>query len=187
MLTKIDQFNHKYLTQNAEVAISPPWFMPYLPQGKPLKILDLAAGLSPLGLYLAHQGHSLVFVDGSQEAMQKLSAYGHNHGLTTTTWVTDLEDPKTKLLDQAWFKKQAYEVILIINYLNLPLTHKVHQLLKPKGVLILETFYGQPHLQGPKNPAFYLQNKHLENLHQSYRILKQLYKAPKICLALTPR
>ena len=109
-----------------------------LPKGK---ALDIAIGEGRNGVYLATQGFEVVGLDISKKGLAKAHQLAKQNGVTIKTRVVDLENHQ--------LKKNAYDVILLMYYMQRDLWPQINDALKPGGMAIIET-YNVDHLKHQK-------------------------------------
>jgi SAM-dependent methyltransferase len=111
------------------------------------RVLDLACGGGRHACYLASLGYRVDAVDIDLRASEPVRA------TAGVTWLErDLEN------DAVEIEAQAYQGVVVTNYLHRPLLPKLLAALAPDGgVLIYETFaHGQQRFGRPRNPAHLL-------------------------------
>ena len=105
----------------------------YLPDGKPLKILDIGTGTGFFACLLASQGHQVTGIDLTPEMIAGAEHMADLLGLHAEFRVNDAEDPD--------FEAESFDALVTRN-LTWILPHaskafrKWHRILKPGGVLI---------------------------------------------------
>jgi SAM-dependent methyltransferase len=124
-----------------------PWvarFAHLIPAGA--RVLDYACGHGRHARYLAARGCAVVAVDRDELALAPLHAV---RGVTVRT--LDLEG-------SAWpLAGEAFDAIVVANYLHRPRLAELLATLKPTGILLYETFaVGNESYGRPSNPAFLL-------------------------------
>jgi SAM-dependent methyltransferase len=104
-------------------------------------VLDLACGGGRHARHLAGLGHEVTAVDREPQALAGVRFVR-----------ADLED------GSPWpLPGEAFQGIVVANYLHRPLTPLIERALAPGGVLIYETFMaGNERFGKPSNPAFLL-------------------------------
>lgn len=110
------------------------------------RVLDLACGGGRHAVYLAGRGHPVLAVDQSLELARPL------RDTPGVDWrQADLEAAP-------WpFPGEAFQGVVVTNYLHRPLFPLLLEVLAPGGVLIYETFsMGQARYGRPRNPAHLL-------------------------------
>ena len=124
------------------------------------KVLDVACGRGRHSLLLASAGFDVHAIDRNPDAIAFLRATAERLRLTIACDVLDLEtDPPPAL------SHDAYEAVVVFNYLHRPLMPALCAALKPGGRLFYETFTARQAERGhPKNPAFLLKDGELAEL-----------------------
>jgi len=109
-------------------------------------VLDVASGSGRHARFLAARGFQVTAVDRDETALAPLRSV---RGVRVQ--VADLEAG-------AWpFPSEAFDGIVVVNYLHRPLFDSLLASLRPGGILIYETFMqGNERLGRPSNPAFLL-------------------------------
>jgi len=109
-------------------------------------VLDLACGEGRHARYLAGLGYQVEAVDRDRAALDTLAGVG---GVVAR--YADLEA-------EAWpYASGSFDGIVVANYLHRPLVPGMLASLRPRGVLIYETFaLGNEKLGRPSNPEFLL-------------------------------
>jgi len=145
-----------FLTQNIHL----------LPRGK---ALDIAMGEGRNGVYLATQGFEVVGLDISPKGLAKAHKLAQLNKVTIETRVVDLENHR--------LEKNAYDVILLMYYMQRDLWPQIKDALKPGGMAIIET-YNIDHLKHAKfNPKWLLKpNELLDAFHDMKIIRYQAYE-----------
>jgi SAM-dependent methyltransferase len=128
-----------------------------------LRALDLACGGGRHARYLAAQGFDVHAVD-KQVPLETLGERARFEQL-------DLEAPGAAT--QAWpLPSDAYDLIVVTNYLYRPSFQRILECLKAGGVLVYETFMdGNAQFGSPKNPDFLLRPGELLELTKSLQVL----------------
>jgi len=107
-------------------------------------ILDLACGAGRHMRWLAENGHSCLGVDRSSEALEVAKAHGE-------VLLADIENGPWPL------EGQRFDAVIVTHYLWRPLMPRILTSLKPKGLLIYETFaMGQETIGKPSRSDFLL-------------------------------
>jgi tellurite methyltransferase len=131
-------------------------------------VLDVAAGSGRHAIYLATQGWSVRAVDRDADALAALDRQAHALGVTIATSCIDLETGDVDL------GRERYGTILVFNYLHRPLVPTLVRALKPRGVLLYETFtIGQRARGHPRNPDFLLRDGELAALVVPLEVIRQ--------------
>jgi tellurite methyltransferase len=132
-----------------------------LPKGK---ALDIAIGEGRNGVYLATQGFEVVGLDISEKGLAKAHQLAKQNGVTIKTRVVDLENHQ--------LKKNAYDVILLMYYMQRDLWPQINDALKPGGMAIIET-YNVDHLKHQKfNPKWLLKTNELIDAFKDMKIIR---------------
>lgn len=140
-----------FLTQNIHL----------LPRGR---ALDIAMGEGRNGVYLATQGYEVVGLDISPKGLAKAHQLAEHHHVKIETRVVDLENHR--------LEKNAYDVILLMYYMQRDLWPQLNQALKPGGMAIIET-YNLDHLKHARfNPKWLLQPNELVNAFKDMKIIR---------------
>ena len=121
-------------------------------------VLDLACGLGKNALYLARQGCSVTAVDGSVEALHKLEAAARAFGLGQR-----IEGIQADLDDYS-LPVKAFDLVLVVRYLNRALFADIDASLRAGGVLIYKTFNRNILKERPGfNPDYTIETEELLN------------------------
>lgn len=132
-----------------------------LPKGK---ALDIAMGEGRNGVYLATQGFDVVGLDISPKGLAKAQQLAKQNGVTLETRVVDLESHQ--------LEKNAYDVILLMYYMQRDLWPQIKDALKPGGMAIIET-YNIDHLKHQKfNPKWLLKSNELVTAFPGLKIIR---------------
>jgi SAM-dependent methyltransferase len=94
------------------------------------RVLDLAAGVSPTGLFLAKRGLQVIAFDISSLALRLLQQRFKDEGLRLDCALIDLTDP--------WLPVAHFDVILDFYFLSHSLLDRCRSALKPGGLLFCE-------------------------------------------------
>ena len=94
------------------------------------RALDVACGAGRNALYLAERGFEVDGVDISAAALSRVRSSARQRSLRLNLIEHDLDQPLA--LDT------AYQLILVIRYVNLPLMRQLKDYLAPGGLLICE-------------------------------------------------
>ncbi len=168
-----DRWNKKYDT---EVFIFGKQPVPFLTQNIHLlpkgKALDIAMGEGRNGVYLATQGFEVVGVDISEKGLAKARQLAEQHNVNIETRVVDLENHQ--------LEKNAYDVILLMYYMQRDLWPQIKLALKPGGMAIIET-YNIDNLKHMKfNTKWLLQTNELVKAFGDMKIIRyQAYEDDK--------
>ena len=140
-----------FLTQNIHL----------LPKGR---ALDIAMGEGRNGVFLATQGFEVVGLDISEKGLAKAHQLAKQNGVAIETRVVDLENHH--------LQKNAYDVILLMYYMQRDLWPQIKDALKPGGMAIIET-YNVDHLKHAKfNPKWLLKSNELVEAFKDMKIIR---------------
>lgn len=132
-----------------------------LPKGK---ALDIAIGEGRNGVFLATQGFEVVGLDISEKGLAKAQQLAKQNGVSIETRVVDLENHQ--------LEKNAYDVILLMYYMQRDLWPQINDALKPGGMAIIET-YNVDHLKHQKfNPKWLLKTNELLEAFKDMKIIR---------------
>ncbi len=100
----------------------------------PVKILDMPCGAGRNAFWLGRLGHEIVTadLDGSRVFGVAVNARQQTAGAIFSV-ICDAEKPLP-------FADASFDLVLIVHYVSADLLTRVHQVLKPDGHLIYETF-----------------------------------------------
>ncbi len=104
------------------------------------RALDLAAGEGRNAVFLARRGLMVDAIDISTVGLAKAEMLAADHGVEIQTIAADLEHFS--------LPREAYDVVVVFNYLQRDLFEDIEAALKPGGVLVFET-YTVAHLEIP--------------------------------------
>jgi tellurite methyltransferase len=123
--------------------------------------LDLACGSGRHALWLARQGLRTVALDRDRDALAGLAAAACAERLPAAPLRADAEAPAGLPLAAGRFG-----AVVVTRFLHRALAPRLETLLAPGGLLVYETFtVRQRELgQGPRNPAFLLEEGELDRL-----------------------
>ena len=142
----------QFLVDNVEI----------LPRGR---VLDVAMGFGRNSIYLARLGFRVEGVDISAEAVHNALEAAQKAGVTIKAQVVDLE---SYTID-----KDAYDVIMCLNYLQRSLITQIKDGLRIGGMVVYETFIvDQAQFGKPKNPDYLLEHNELLNMFSDFRCLR---------------
>ena len=136
-------------------------------QLKPGRALDVACGAGRNSLFLAAAGFAVDAIDISEAGLERLRADATGSGLSIRALAADLEHGIPDKLSL----ESAYDLIVVVRYVNLPLLASLADRLAPTGVLLSEQ-----HLQtvedviGPRNPAYRLAPNELLDTVRELRV-----------------
>ena len=160
-----DRWDKKYGTEAYIFGKEP---VPFLKQNTHLlpkgKVLDIAIGEGRNGVYLATQGFEVVGLDISEKGLAKAHQLAKQNGVSIETRVVDLEHHQ--------LEKNAYDVILLMYYMQRDLWPQINDALKPGGMAIIET-YNVDHLKHQKfNPKWLLKSNELLKAFKDMKIIR---------------
>ena len=129
---------------------------------------DLACGRGRHAIAVAERGARVAALDRSPEALAHLRASARAGGLPVDAVRADLEANSGIPL-----RPGACAVILVFRFLYRPLVTGIHDLLRPGGLLLYETFmvHQRQFGYGPRNPAFLLEPGELRRLFPTLEVL----------------
>jgi len=134
-----------------------------LPRGR---ALDVAMGSGRSAIYLAKMGFQVEGVDTSREAVEAALARAVKEGVSIQTRVEDLE--KIPYIDE-----EAYDLVICFNYLQRSLMPQMKNWVKPRGMLVYETFIvDQVKFGKPRNPDHLLRHNELLHTFLDFRVLR---------------
>ncbi len=129
-------------------------------------VLDLACGSGRNGIYLIKQGQPVVFADRRQAVLDDIAQDLEGNELATF-WAVNLEHPGCNPL-----AGHSFAAILVFRYLHRPLFAPLKASVKPRGLVVYETFtIDQPRFGRPSNPNFLLRPGELEDTFSNWNIL----------------
>ncbi|HUG54422.1 MAG TPA: rhodanese-like domain-containing protein [Vicinamibacteria bacterium] len=132
------------------------------------RALDVASGSGRHALLLSAAGLSVRGVDRDAEALAELKASARRLGLRVETEVKDLETGAADL------GEEAYEIVLVVNYLHRPLFPAITRTLRKGGWLIYETYTTAQAERGkPTDPQFLLEPGELPRLVAPLEVVRQ--------------
>jgi tellurite methyltransferase len=133
-----------------------------LPRGR---ALDVAMGSGRNAIYLARMGFGVEGIDSSREAVDEALNRAAEAGVSIKTRVEDLERiPR--------FEEEAYDLVICFNYLQRPLIPQMKNWVRPRGMLVYETFIvDQARFGKPRNPDYLLKHNELLNWFRDFRVL----------------
>ncbi len=160
-----DRWDKKYSTEAYIFGKEP---VPFLKQNVHLlpkgKALDIAIGEGRNGVFLATQGFEVVGLDISEKGLAKAHQLAKQNGVIIETRVVDLENHQ--------LEKNAYDVILLMYYMQRDLWPQIADALKPGGMAIIET-YNIDHLKHQKfNPKWLLKSNELLGAFKDMKIIR---------------
>lgn len=118
------------------------------------RALDVACGRGRHARWLAARGLDVHALDRNADAIAELTRTADEQHLPIVAEVIDLEDDAS----QPTLAAGSYDVIVVTNYLHRPLFPVLRAALRPRGLLIYETFTRAQAARGkPTNPDFLLE------------------------------
>ncbi|MGH7905816.1 MAG: class I SAM-dependent methyltransferase [Candidatus Binataceae bacterium] len=127
--------------------------------------LDVAAGRGRHSIALARAGMSVIAVDHSIVALEILDRAARGECLQIFPVVAELEN--------FIIRKQKYQLVLNVNFLDRALMPALSQALVPGGFLLFDTFLAdQAALGHPRNPDFLLQHYELRSMLEGLELLR---------------
>jgi rhodanese-related sulfurtransferase len=146
-----------------------PWLVSHVglaPRGA--RTLDVACGRGRHALLLAGAGYPVRAVDRDPDRIAALRASALKLRLPLEAEVVDLESGAVSLGDGEW------ELVLVFRYLHRPLFPALVRALRPRGLLVYETFTtGHARHGGPTNPDFLLEPGELPRLVAPLEVIRQ--------------
>ncbi|NVK29648.1 MAG: methyltransferase domain-containing protein [Gammaproteobacteria bacterium] len=121
------------------------------------RALDIACGAGRDSLALASAGWQMTAVDYSEDSISRLQRSSARCGVTIDAKRMNLETPNFAWPSE-W--REQFDLIHVARYLHRPLLPTLPSLLKPKGILLYQTFMqGAQHVGPcrPRNPKFLLE------------------------------
>jgi SAM-dependent methyltransferase len=132
------------------------------------KALDVAAGSGRHALLLSAAGLSVRAVDRDADAVGELKAAARRLGFRLEAEVKDLETPTADL------GEEAYDIVLVVNYLHRPLFPVLARALRRGGYLLYETYTKAQAERGkPTNPEYLLDPGELPGLVAPLEVVRQ--------------
>jgi SAM-dependent methyltransferase len=126
-------------------------------------VLDIACGHGRHLHYLAAQGHQVLGVDRSPEALSAAAAWGK-------VQQADIENAPWPLMQNG--QPRQFDAVVVANYLWRPLFPVMLASLAPGGVLIYETFAaGNETVGKPSRPDFLLRPGELLRVFSDLRVV----------------
>ncbi len=178
-----EKWDTKYQQKPELLSTRPPSSMlvKYCDRAPGKKALDLACGSGRHTLFLAKQGFHVDAVDISSVALSHLRMKTQEYDITLTQSDLDTFTPH----------KEAYDLIVMTNYLDRALIRRTSETLKKNALFIVETYMQHPENEKKEtNPDFLLAPEELKSLfdtdftllaykefwnesHEIYRMRKQ--------------
>ena len=135
------------------------------------KGLDIACGAGRDLAYLATQGWDMMGIDRSEDSLERVATLAKYSNVAIPTLQLDIEtgsDPFTM------FDDDSFDLICIARYLHRPLFPYIKRILKPRGVIIYQTFMvgcENTDIGRPKNPNYLLKPGELADIFSGSEIL----------------
>ena len=137
-----------------------PFLVEHIALLAPGRTLDLAAGSGRNATFLAANRHRVLAVDVARSGLEALAG---RPGI-------DLVQAD---LDRPCLRRQSFDNVVCVNFLDRGLFAEIATWLKPNGVLLLDTFLiDQRDFGHPRNPAFLLAHNELLERLRSWRVLR---------------
>ena len=157
-------------------------FRKYLPQGKPLRVLDIGTGTGFFACILAEQGHDATGIDLTPDMVEHAEHMAAVLGLDASFLVMDAENPQ--------FAPESFDVLVTRNLTwTLPHIAKAYrewyQLLKPGGVLInfdadyCAALEDEDEIELPENHAHKLVPEDLTKENEAITMELSAYQGPR--------
>ena len=183
MSSTLDAWDERYREGPEQAAATPSpivsELLPLLPVGH---ALDLACGAGRHALLLAGRGYATTGVDVAGRGLDLAEERARTAGVFVRR-TTRLEEPKHRSvsgitlvqadLQSTPLPADSFEVIVCVHYLQRSLFPQIEQALRPKGMLVFETFT-RAHLEfaaGPRNPEFLLESHELRSAFPGLRTI----------------
>lgn len=129
--------------------------------------LDVAMGEGRNAIYLATRGFDVDGVDVRPETVARARASARRINAPIRAVVGNVEDG-TYIIPM-----DAYDTIMVFNFLHRPLFTDIREGVRPGGVVIYETFTeDQPKYGRPTNPDFLLRKGELREVFADWEILR---------------
>ncbi|MGL5358709.1 MAG: class I SAM-dependent methyltransferase [Shewanella sp.] len=126
-----------------------------------LRVADIACGSGRNGAWFCERGAHVTFIDKDLSALSPLISP------SAARWQWDLEQP-----DSPRLPAETFDIVLVFNYLHRPLLAQIGQSLKPRGLIVYETFTRQQASIGrPRNPDFLLTENELKSVFANFQPL----------------
>ncbi|ANM32173.1 hypothetical protein ABI59_09510 [Acidobacteria bacterium Mor1] len=135
-----------------------------LPRGT---ALDIAMGEGRNAIYLATRGFDVDGVDADPQAVATARTAARRLGAPIRAVVGNVEDG-TYIVPI-----DAYDVIMVFNFLYRPLFNDIRDGVRPGGVVVYQTFTSeQARLGRPKRPEYLLEPGELKKLFADWEVLR---------------
>lgn len=139
-----------------------------IPTGKGL---DIACGAGRDLAYLASQGWQMTGVDHSADSLERVTTLAKYCDVDIQTLLLDTEIGKDPF---DMFEDNSFDLICVARYLHRPLFPYIKRLLKPRGIIIYQTFMvgcEETEVGRPRNPNFLLRGGELAEIFNGSEIL----------------
>jgi rhodanese-related sulfurtransferase len=144
-----------------------PWLVDnfhFLPKGL---ALDIAMGNGRNAIYLATRGFDVDGVDVDPDVVAQARATARRFHAPIRAIIGNVEDG-THIIPM-----EAYDVIVVFNFLHRPLFRDIKDGLKPDGVVVFQTYLEEQIKFGtPRNPAHLLKAGELAEVFSDFEILR---------------
>ncbi|MDP7593849.1 MAG: methyltransferase [Litorilituus sp.] len=140
-------------------------------------VLDLACGRGRNGLYLLQHDIPVTFADINNEALEhvklNIGSVNANKQDIAQYWQTDFEqEPILTCNNSHPLHGKLFSAIIVFRYLHRPLFDHIKASVKPRGMIIYQTFTEQQAQLGrPKNPNFLLKSGELLEIFTDWEIV----------------
>jgi len=115
---------------------------------------------------LALRGLEVTAVDALPDALERAERLARRAGVKLRTRVTDLRRPETR-------PRGSFDVVCVFRYLNRDLFPWIREAVSPGGLVIFETFVGEPHGEGgPRRRRHRLRPGELRAAFEGFEILR---------------
>ncbi len=134
-----------------------------LPRGR---ALDVAMGRGRNAIYLARMGFQVEGVDDSREFVEEALARAREEGISIQTRVENLQKIP-------YIEEEAYDLVICFNYLQRSLMPQMGNWVKPRCMLVFETFIvDQVRFGKPRDPDHLLRHNELLHAFRDFRVLR---------------
>jgi rhodanese-related sulfurtransferase len=128
--------------------------------------LDIAMGNGRNAIYLATRGFDVDGVDVDPDVVTKARATARRFHAPIRAIIGNVEDG-TYIIPM-----EAYDVIVVFNFLHRPLFRDIKDGLKPGGVVVFQTYLEEQLRFGkPRNPAHLLKSGELASVFSDFEVL----------------